>query len=245
LARAFPGRFIGGIGHGTAERMEQVGAKPSSWLRSIEEVTTAVRGILRGDIVDMNGEYVQLSAAQLKEAPADVPPVLLGVRGEKSLRLAGRCADGVLLVENSAPDYVRMARGLVAAGRAEAGVPGDGQVIVYANCIVDDNDPESARNEMRNVVAELNGGGFYPTIAPLEFANEMRAMIAEGGVEALRAGMPEPWLRELAITGSNREARESVDRLAEAGADAVVLVPPENTDWDAWLPKQSWAVAQR
>lgn len=245
LARAFPGRFIGGIGHGTAERMEQVGAKPASWLRSIEEVTTAVRGLLRGDIVDVEGEYVRLSGVQLDQAPADVPPVLLGVRGEKGLRLAGKCADGVLLVENSAPAYVRMAQSLMASGRAEAGVPGDGQVIVYANCIVDDDDPGSARNEMRNLVAELNGKEFYPTIAPLDFADEMRAMIADGGVEALRAGMPDAWLRELAITGSNQEARESVNRLIEAGADAVVLVPPENADWDAWLAKQSWAVTQR
>lgn len=245
LARAFPGRFTGGVGHGTAERMEQVGAKPGSWLRSIEEVTTAVRGLLRGDIVDMDGEYVRLSAAQLKEAPAEVPPVLLGVRGNKSLRLAGKCADGVLLVENSAPAYVRHARALMAAGRADAGVAGDGQVIVYANCIVDEDDPESARNEMRNLVAELNGPEFYPTIAPLEFADDMRAMIADGGVEALRAGMPDAWVHELAITGSHQEARKSVAQLVEAGADAIVLVPPENADWDAWLGKQSWAVAQR
>ncbi len=245
LARAFPGRFIGGIGHGTPERMEQVGAKPASWLRSIEEVTTAVRGMLRGDIVDMKGEYVRLTAAQSKEVSADTPPVLLGVRGDKGLRLAGQCADGVLLVENSASKYVRHARDLMAAGRADAGVAGDGQVIVYANCIVDDDDPESARNEMRNIVAELNGGGFHPTIAPLDFADEMRSMIADGGVEALRTRMPDAWLRELAITGSHQEARESVANLVEAGADAVVLVPPAGADWDAWLAKQTWAVAQR
>ncbi len=245
LARAFPGRFIGGIGHGTAERMEEVGAKPASWLRSIEEVTTAVRRLLRGDTVDMQGEYVRLSHAQLKPAPDEVPPVLLGVRGDKSLRLAGRCADGVLLVENSAPSYVRKARSLMAAGRADAGVTGDGQVIVYANCVVDDDDPELARSEMRNIVAELNGPEFYPTIAPLDFADEMRALIAAGGVDALRTGMPDAWLRELAITGSHQEARESVANLVEAGAGAIVLVPPENADWDAWLEKQAWAVAER
>lgn len=245
LAHAFPGRFIGGIGHGTAEWMEQIGAKPASWLRSIEEVTSAVRRILRGDPVDMEGEYVRLSGVQLEQKPGMVPPVLLGVRGDKSLRVAGRCADGVLLIENSAPGYVRKARSLMAAGRADVGAAGGGRVVVYANCIVDDDDPDAAKAQMRDLVAEHNGRGLDPVVAPLDFADEMQVLIVAGGVEALRTGMPDAWLHELAITGAHHQARESMSRLAEAGADAVVLVPPDDTNWDTWLAKQSWATAQR
>ena len=245
LAHAFSGRFIGGIGHGTADWLERVGAKPASWLRSIEEVTSAVRRILRGELVDVAGEYVHLSAVRLDQAPAEVPPVLLGVRGEKSLRLAGRCADGLLLSENSAPGYVRMARNLMAAGRADVGAKGDGQVVVYAHCIVNDDDPDSAKAQMRNVVATFNGTGLDPTVAPLDFADEMRALIADGGAEALRARMPDAWVQELAITGSHEEARQSISRLVDAGADAVMLVPPKDADWDAWLARQSWAIAER
>ncbi|NRD60055.1 LLM class flavin-dependent oxidoreductase, partial [Corallococcus exiguus] len=36
LARAFPGRLIGGIGHGVSEWMAQIGEKPASPMKSIE-----------------------------------------------------------------------------------------------------------------------------------------------------------------------------------------------------------------
>src|SRR5699024_5632118 len=100
LANAFPGRFVGGIGHGVAVWMEQIGARPKSWLGSMRETTDAVRSILRGQDVSRDGTYVQLDQVKLDRRPAIVPDVLLGVRGEKSLRLAGACADGVVLAEN-------------------------------------------------------------------------------------------------------------------------------------------------
>jgi 5,10-methylenetetrahydromethanopterin reductase len=55
LARMHPGRFHGGIGHGVAEWMEQIGARPASWLAALEETTTAVRSLLAGDEVNVSG----------------------------------------------------------------------------------------------------------------------------------------------------------------------------------------------
>jgi len=243
LAHAFPGRFIGGIGHGVAEWMEQIGARPESWLASIEEITTAVRRILRGERVDVRGEYVRLDGVQLEAAPRVIPPVLLGVRGDRSLRLAGACADGVLLVEGSAPAYVAHARALLAEGRSTVNQVAPSQVIVYANCAVDDASPDAARQAMREILAPMFGDGASPTLDPVEFAGEMRALAAEGGAGSLRTSMRDEWLHELAITGSHAEARASVARLAAAGADAVILVAPVDAERDGWLERQAWAIA--
>lgn len=242
LARAFPGRLIGGIGHGVAEWMDQIGVKPASWLTSIEEITSSLRAILRGEHVTVDGRSVQLRDVELFEAPESVPPVLLGVRSEKSLRLAGRCADGVLLAESSGPDYVRWARSLMDGARREAGIPGAGEVIVYANSLVSDRDTDAAKAAMRDIVAGMNGSTLLPSVSPTSFAGEMRALIEQGGADSLRQHMPDSWLHDLAITGSREDASESVARLAQAGADAVVLVAPETVDWDAWLDDQAWAI---
>jgi len=243
LAEAFPGRFIGGIGHGVEGWMVQVGARPTSWLTSIEEITTAVRRILHGERVDVDGEYVRLSGVHLESSPNPVPPVLLGVRGEKSLRIAGACADGVVLASFSGTDYVRWAKVQVSAGWADAGREGAGLVVVNAACDVDDAAPADARNRIRGRIGTVNDRGLAPAIARMPFAAEMEAMISRGGRDALVAGMPDTWLHELAITGTVEDARVTVTRLVDAGADAVVLVPPDDADWETWLEAQAWAVA--
>lgn len=151
LANAFPGRFIGGIGHGVAEWMAQIGAKPKSWLVSIEEVTSAVRRLLVGEEVTVDGQYVKLDGVQLYQPPQIVPPVLLGVRGEKSLRLAGVCADGVILADNSTPEYIAWAREQMRQGRIDAGRDGTGQVVVFAGSLDSDNAPESTRSAITRI----------------------------------------------------------------------------------------------
>src|SRR3954451_3272060 len=90
LARLHPGRLHAGLGHGIAEWMRQVGAKPASQLTLLEEMTVAVRALLRGETVDTEGRYVRLRGVALAHPPATVPPVSLGVLGPKSLRLSGR-----------------------------------------------------------------------------------------------------------------------------------------------------------
>ncbi|HWK81380.1 MAG TPA: LLM class flavin-dependent oxidoreductase [Thermomicrobiales bacterium] len=235
LASAFPERFIGGIGHGFGGWMEQVGAKPASWLRSMEAITTAVRRILHGEEVTVEGTYAHLDRVQLEAPPEVVPPIVLGVQAEKSLRLAGACADGVLLAEGSGPDYVRWARGLMEQGRNDAGREGRGSVTVYAHCLVDDRNPGAARDQMRDIVARSVAGFVQPQVWQASFGPALAELAVQGGAEAVRAGMPDAWLDDLAITGTSDDARAAIRRLAEAGADSVVLVPPAGVDADAWL----------
>ncbi|MGC4189946.1 MAG: LLM class flavin-dependent oxidoreductase [Thermomicrobiales bacterium] len=235
LASAFPGRLIGGIGHGFGGWMEQVGAKPASWLQSIEEVTTAVWRMLGGEEVTVHGDYVNLDAVQLASPPEVAPPILLGVQAEKSLRLAGACADGVLLAEGAGPAYVRWARGLLAQGRSDAGREGIGSVVVYANCLIDDDNPQAARARVREITAESVGGFMQPQFAHAACGPALIDVVTREGADALRDAMPDAWLHELAITGTTSDAVAAIGRLADVGADVVVLVPPVGSDGDAWL----------
>jgi alkanesulfonate monooxygenase SsuD/methylene tetrahydromethanopterin reductase-like flavin-dependent oxidoreductase (luciferase family) len=132
LARLYPGRLHAGFGHGIAEWMHQVGAKPASQLTLLEEVTVAVRALLRGETVDTEGRYVRLRGVALDHPPATAPPVSLGVRGPKSLRLSGRCADGTVLDASADPDAVAAARRAIDEGRAEAGRGDPHRLTVFA-----------------------------------------------------------------------------------------------------------------
>jgi alkanesulfonate monooxygenase SsuD/methylene tetrahydromethanopterin reductase-like flavin-dependent oxidoreductase (luciferase family) len=132
LARLYPGRLHGGFGHGIAEWMRQVGAKPASQLTLLEEVTVAVRALLRGETVDTEGRYVRLRGVALDHPPATVPPVSLGVRGPKSLRLSGRCADGTVIDASAGPDDVAAARRAIDESRSDAGRTGPHRITVFA-----------------------------------------------------------------------------------------------------------------
>ena len=117
---------------GIAEWMHQVGAKPASQLTLLEEVTVAVRALLRGETVETEGRYVRLRGVALDHPPAIVPPVSLGVRGPKSLRLAGRHADGTVLDGSADPHGVAAARSTIDAGRSEAGRTDPHRLTVFA-----------------------------------------------------------------------------------------------------------------
>ncbi|MGH2548840.1 MAG: LLM class flavin-dependent oxidoreductase [Thermomicrobiales bacterium] len=240
LANAFPGRFIGGIGHGVAEWMEQIGAKPKSWLGSIEEITRAVRQILAGELVNVDGHYVQLDSVQLYQPPQVVPPVLLGVRGEKSLRLAGVCADGVILADNATPEYIAWARELMGQGRIDAGRDGNGQVVVFVTSLVNDASPESARATMRAHIATDHAHGFHPSMALTPYGAELRRLVEQGGADALRDQMLDEWIDQMSVTGSIQDARSAVARIGNAGADAVILSSPAQISWAEWLDQLTW-----
>ncbi|WP_205650227.1 LLM class flavin-dependent oxidoreductase [Actinoplanes solisilvae] len=109
LAQLFPGRVIAGIGHGMPDWMRQAGAWPASPLTLLEEFTVAVRALLRGEPGPAAGRYVNVEGVIIGEIPEVVPPVVLGVRGPKSIALAGRASDGVLLAEPAAPPYIEAA----------------------------------------------------------------------------------------------------------------------------------------
>jgi 5,10-methylenetetrahydromethanopterin reductase len=235
LARMHPGRFHGGIGHGVAEWMDQIGETPPSWLAALEETTTAVRTLMAGEEVSSSGKTVRLRDVQLTHPPTQVPPVSLGVRGPKSLQLAGRCADGTILAENSAPAYISWAREHIASGARDAGREYHHQVTVYANCVVSENEPDAARASIRQWTAMTLGGEGNVQLSPLPYADELLDMIAKHDLEALTAGLQDAWIDDLAITGTPEGAVAAIQRLADAGADAVVLVPPVDLDPDAWL----------
>jgi len=107
LGRLYPGRFVAGIGHGVQDWMRQVGAAVPSPLALLEETFAVVRRLLSGERVTLVGRAVSIDDVALVHPPVLSVPLLAGVTGPKSLDLAGRIADGVVLVEGSGASEIR------------------------------------------------------------------------------------------------------------------------------------------
>ncbi|MER5518979.1 LLM class flavin-dependent oxidoreductase [Streptomyces sp. NPDC002763] len=133
LHRMFPGRAILGVGHGVQDWMGQVGARAESPLTLLREHLGALRALLRGERLTVDGRYVRLDDVALDWPPVEPVRILAGAEGPRTLRLSGEAADGTILTAATPPDGVRRARRLIEEGRAAAGRGADEphQVVVY------------------------------------------------------------------------------------------------------------------
>lgn len=139
LHRLFPGRFVVGIGHGVQEWMAQVGARVDSPVTLLREYLTALRALLRGEQVNMEGRYVRLDAVALDWPPTPAPAILAGAVGPRTLQLSGEHADGTVLTAATSPDRLRQARIQIDAGRATAGRADSHRVVVYLHAATGPN----------------------------------------------------------------------------------------------------------
>jgi alkanesulfonate monooxygenase SsuD/methylene tetrahydromethanopterin reductase-like flavin-dependent oxidoreductase (luciferase family) len=189
LHRMFPGRPVLAVGHGVQDWMEQVGARAQSPVTLLREHLLALRALLDGQRVTTAGRYVRLDDVALDWPPAEPVPVIAGVTGPRSLRLAGEAADGTLLTASTTAEGVRRARQLIDEGRESAGRPGaePHRVVVY---LLAATGPDADARLRAELVAE--GLGSVP---------------------------------DLGVAGDAGAVAKAVQRLAEAGADTVVLQP--------------------
>ncbi len=217
LAELAPGRVIAGIGHGVQDWMGQMGARTPSPLTTLEEVVVVVKSLLSGERVTFTGRHVQLDEVALDPAPTVSPPVLVGARGPRSMALAGRVADGLVLVGGSGPSHVR-----TCVERAARIADPDFRVAVFASlCVLPDR--ESAYRAMAPLVAELLERG-EPCILEHPHADEIRERFDRRGHDGL-ADMPAAWWAEIGPIGTLDDAVAFTGALVDAGAADVAYFP--------------------
>ncbi|WP_433259530.1 LLM class flavin-dependent oxidoreductase (plasmid) [Streptosporangium sp. CA-135522] len=137
LARMHPHRLTAGIGHGVQDWMRQVGVLAPSPLALLEETIVAVRALLRGETVTLQGRAVRIDGVSLVHPPATAPPVLAGVVRPRSLELSGRAAQGTILPEGVGPAQIAQARKLTGGD--------DHELVVFTNLYVGDDAAVGAR----------------------------------------------------------------------------------------------------
>lgn len=118
VARMYPGRVIGGIGHGVPAWMRQLGERVDSPLTLLRETIESTIQILAGNRVTYAGRHVDITDVELRFPPKEPVPVVAGVTGPNSLRLSGEVADGTVIAEGFGPDRLIEARALIDEGRA-------------------------------------------------------------------------------------------------------------------------------
>ncbi|MFT4618062.1 MAG: 5,10-methylenetetrahydromethanopterin reductase [Minisyncoccia bacterium] len=215
LAELAPGRVIAGIGHGVQEWMEQMGARPSSPLATLEEVLTTVRQLLRGETVNFEGQHVTLRDVTLDQPPAIVPPVIAGVRGPKSLAMAGRVCDGVVLADGVGPTYV-------GETIRNAGSPNNFRVSVFSALCLAPTPLEAY--ELMTPYMSFQLTAQHPSVRAHPHFDEMVERFTTQGDAAI-ADFPAEWWTEIGAIGDRDAVLDHIEALGEAGVTDVGLFP--------------------
>jgi 5,10-methylenetetrahydromethanopterin reductase len=220
LCELGPGRVLPGIGHGVQDWMQQMGARTASPVTTLAEVIGAVRRLLAGERVTTHGTHVHLDDVQLDRPPASPPPVLAGVRGPKSLEMAGRTAGGIVLAEPASPSYVRWA--LDRAGR-----PAGFHVAVFSPLCVE-ADRRAAHAAMAPWLGTLLVDP-HAGLRALPFFDDLVALHRRDGIAGL-ATMPHDWWTEIGPIGTADDAAGHLDALQAAGVHSIGLFPAPELD---------------
>jgi alkanesulfonate monooxygenase SsuD/methylene tetrahydromethanopterin reductase-like flavin-dependent oxidoreductase (luciferase family) len=142
LQRLFPGRVTVGVGHGVQHWMGQVGARAGSPLTLLGEYLSALRGLLAGQRLTVDGRYVKLDDVALDWPPLAPAPVFAAAAGPRTLALSGQLADGTILDSSGTVDRVRDARRIIDEARAAAGRTGPHPIVLYLLTVTG---PDAAR----------------------------------------------------------------------------------------------------
>jgi 5,10-methylenetetrahydromethanopterin reductase len=221
------GRLILGIGAGDRPLLA-LGLRPGP-LATLEAAVAGIRRLWRGEEVELAAPGFSMSHAHLRFPARAGIPVYISASGPKTLELAGRIADGVILLVGLFPEALawavsKVARGAETAGRARP------HVAVFAYGAIDE-DEQAAMERSRSIAA------WFPQTAPhiCDMAGLPRHIVQrvqaayQGGefqeAAAAAKALPDEFVRKVALAGNQRHAAEQIRAAVNAGADSVHIFP--------------------
>ena len=204
LGRIYPGRFVAGLGHGVAGWIESVGAAPGSTMALLEESIIAVRALLRGETVSMQGREVRLDEISLVHPPREIPPVFAAAVRGRTLELAGRAAQGTIIAEGHGPAEIPGILARIQSG----GAAEDHELVVFAFAGIAEGDAGFPGGDELAGMVEGQAGWlgrrpadlFSVTGTPAEAAEHVRSLAAAGATTVvLRPVGPDPLVQFAAV----------------------------------------------
>jgi 5,10-methylenetetrahydromethanopterin reductase len=236
-------RFMLGLGRSAMWRWNNYGA-PAPTLASLGDHATILRRLWAGETVTYDGpagHYPLLRLAQHSPLPA--PPMLLAAVGPKTLALAGRAFDGVILHPFLTPAAVGRSVKIVRDAAIEAGRDPDALRIAATVVSAPDLTPEQEGLAVGSRAAgyfHVSGLGDslvaangwdpddlaryrnHPTLLALDGKQADKALSREVLV-GLSATMPADWLPSASAAGPSSACAARLHEYLDAGADEIIL----------------------
>ncbi len=221
------GRMVLGIGAGDRPLLA-LGLRPSP-LADLAAAVEAIRSLWSGATVDIQAPGFTLAGAHLRFAARPGIPVYLSASGPKTLELAGRIADGVILLVGLFPEGLNWALEHVRRGADMANRPLP-HTAVFAYGMVSE-DEQAALAAARSIAA------WFPQTAPHicelaglapDIADRVRVGYSGGEFQeatSAAALLPDEFVRKVALSGNQQRTAGQIRCVLDAGADSVHVFP--------------------
>jgi 5,10-methylenetetrahydromethanopterin reductase len=227
------GRAVLGLGTGDGP-VYSLGRRATR-LAEFEAGLQTIRDLVRGKAISVAGGKERAAGkASLRVGKLPVP-VYISAEGPRSLAVAGRAADGVILGTGFDLDVIEWATEKIANAAREAGRdPAEIDVMPAGMIVVDDDGPK-ARRLVRARLANRAHHNFRFTLETVpadEVSNVKRFMagfdISKPIEERIDPDLVTDYLvRRFTIAGTPAECVERVRELEQAGVKRLLLTPPE------------------
>ena len=237
------GRAI--VGMGTGDGPVYSLGRTATKLVDFEKGLRLIRDLLHGRGVDVpTGKERAGGNVKLKAGRGPVP-VYISAEGPKTLRVAGRISDGVILGTGFDRDVLEWAEARIAEGAREAARSPSDIDIMPAGMIVVDDDGDFARKRVRSRMANRAHHNFrftMETVPEKEVAGVQKFMdgfdISRSIEERVDPELVTGYLLErFTIAGTPDECIAKVKRLEANGIRRVLLTPPNaiyDDTMEAW-----------
>jgi alkanesulfonate monooxygenase SsuD/methylene tetrahydromethanopterin reductase-like flavin-dependent oxidoreductase (luciferase family) len=195
-------RFGVGVSHGPAH--DRLGITPGKPLDDV-----------RRFVADVKGYAPQVGA---------IPPITLATLRRRMVALAGEMAEGAVWANAARSHMPESLRHLPDRARNDAGFfIGD----MVPTCIDPDRAAAAAvmRKALTSYVKLPNYQNYWIEAGYAEEISAIRAAIARGDDDGVRAAMSERWLSDVTLFGSATQVRDGVEAWRAAGVKTVIVVP--------------------
>lgn len=236
-------RFRLGLGRSASWRWRRYGV-PAPTLASLADTVGILRELWAGRVVSYDGpagHFPELALAQ--RADVRPPPLLLAAIGPRTLELAGRLFDGVILHPCLTVEAVARSVRIVRAAAIAAGRRPDGVLCVATVVTACDRSPAEVDVAVRARVAgyfqveglgealvDANGWSRedlaryrrHPVLVALGGRPADKALTREQ-LAAVGRALPEGWIEAASVVGDAGSCADRLGAYLEAGADELIL----------------------
>jgi 5,10-methylenetetrahydromethanopterin reductase len=223
-------RFNLGLAAGAADFLQWVGLSHGPSLAALRETISAIRGLLAGERVSLEGKFLHWSEeCYLRFKAPRVTPIYLGAMGPGMLRLAGEMADGVLPLLFP-PEHYFGVKPYLEEGlthRADTLPPLDFAACLWVSLA---EDRMAARRALAEKIAYYGHALGDLILERLgltreDFAPIERAVMVEGDMEKA-IGLVDERMLQIGVVGQPKDLIARLEPLVGAGARHLSFGPP-------------------
>lgn len=221
-----PGRVVLGIGTGDSA-LRTMGRKPMR-LAELERTVADLRRLFAGEDVPEPASGVPFRIAH--GVPATIP-IYIAASAPRILQLAGKIADGVIMLVGTDPRFIEAGLDRVAAGAAAAGRSlSDLEVVLWTPTAIS-ADAAQARSLVKAHVARVLIRPLPADLDPelmahVEHIRSAYDYYEHMDVRADHASLvPDSLIEHFALAGDPDDCARQLDAIAQTAVDQVAIIP--------------------